>query len=648
MARPLRIVTTARRTAAIATLTVACLLSSAVASSAPAPGTPEGIVDHETVYVIADATGAPRTTVVVDWLQVSGTGTFKVTDPAPGVSAIESLSEGFAPALGGDAVVADVTVDGHGDFFYRAETDAALPLEIELAYFLDGEETPPEALAGKTGRLRIGITITNTLERTEVITYANSLGAEESAEVTYTVPMLCIPQFEIDGTRMTGIVAPDGAQLAITGNTLTYAIPMVPSPVAEASLEMDAHDIELAPLIVSAFPKLPASPDFSVADDLLELRDGLLDLRRLSEGHLQVIDGIAAGIDGYDLSAAGAAAEGLASLQSGLGSLGAGAEGLAALSAGQYAYLDGVISGIDTGAFDSLGELSGAIGQMRVAASELATGTAGLVQLLDGQIALADGIKASNAGLLAQAAGFAAQYAADTTLSPTAPDFQTLATGLGAQDHLLGVLLDGGDPDGPGPQPAMPGLKYTRDTLAEVSDGIGALADGLAAIEAQSGALAGVPAAFGQLKAALIVLRDGGSVGGQTVPGLGTTRDGLTGVADGLGQAGAGLAGSAEDLAMLAEIPTMMSELSATLGALGRGGQVRGQHLPGISTTVGALSQIGSGLGGGVDDIRKGEALTKAMSAAADAYTSFLGLPEGATGHLSFLFKLDGVKVADE
>jgi hypothetical protein len=32
------------------------------------------------------------------------------------------------------------------------------------------------------------------------------------------------------------------------------------------------------------------------------------------------------------------------------------------------------------------------------------------------------------------------------------------------------------------------------------------------------------------------------------------------------------------------------------------------------------------------------------MSAAADAYTSCLGLPDGAEGHLSFLFKLDGVK----
>ncbi len=51
------------------------------------------------------------------------------------------------------------------------------------------------------------------------------------------------------------------------------------------------------------------------------------------------------------------------------------------------------------------------------------------------------------------------------------------------------------------------------------------------------------------------------------------------------------------------------------------------------------------GIGDGVTEAREGEALTEAMKRAADDYTSFLGLPEGATGHLSFLFKIEGVSV---
>lgn len=650
MAQPLKSVRLARRASVVAALTAASMLAATVASSAPAPGTPDSIIDNETVYVVADASGSPRTTVVVDWLQVEGAGTFEIVDPAGGAGEIESLTDGFDPVMTGDTVSATVAVDGHGDFFYRAETEAALPIDVTVAYFLDGAETQPDDLAGKSGRLRMDITIANHLERTETVTFENADGVTESAEVTYTVPLLCIPQLEIDGTRMTDITAPEGAQLAIAGQTLTYAVPVVPSPRETVSIEMTARDIELAPMIISAFPGLPASPDFSVVDQLAELRDALGQLGQLSGGHLQVVEGIADGMGSYDLSAVSGAAEGLGTLTTGLGELASGSAGLAQLAAGQYAYLDGVIKGIDTSQFDSLGQLTGAITGMRAAASQLETGTAGLVSLLDGQIALAEAVKASNAGLLAQASGYAAEYGAystDATALAAAGDFGSLAAGLGAQDHLLGVLINGGDPDGAGPQPSMPGLKDTRDSLAGIRDGLTGLRDGLEQIEAQAGGLAAVPGALGQLKGALVVLRDGGDPDGPgsapQMPGLAATRDGLAGIARGLEQASGGLAGSSKDLGMLSELPAMLGQLKTTLDALAHGGTLQGRELPGIDTTVEGLGAMGSGLGDGVTEARKGEALTDAMKRAADTYTSFLGLPEGASGHLSFLFKLDGV-----
>ena len=71
----------------------------------------------------------------------------------------------------------------------------------------------------------------------------------------------------------------------------------------------------------------------------------------------------------------------------------------------------------------------------------------------------------------------------------------------------------------------------------------------------------------------------------------------------------------------------------------------QGQQLSGINTTIGGLGDMGDGIGDGVTEARRGEVLTEAMKRAADAYTSFLGLPEGAEGHLSFLFKVEGVVV---
>jgi hypothetical protein len=204
---------------------------------------------------------------------------------------------------------------------------------------------------------------------------------------------------------------------------------------------------------------------------------------------------------------------------------------------------------------------------------------------------------------------------------------------------MIAALLDGGDL-GSG---YMPGLRYTRQQLADVGAGLTALRSGLEQVEAQSAMLAAIPGAFSDLRAALIVLRDGGIVGGQPFPGLGTTSAGLNDLADGLAQAEAGLAGSAGELGMLEDVPTLIGDLRSALAALGHGGELQGQYVPGISTTAGALRETAAGLGEGVDGIREGEAITEAMSAAADAYTSFLGLPENAEGHLSFLFKLDGV-----
>lgn len=630
MARILTAPRAARRAACVAALTAAAMLSTSIASSAPSAGQPERIVDNETVYVVADASGSPQTTVVVDWLQVEGTGTFEIVDPAPGIGEIESLTDGFEPKKEADAVAATVAVDGHADFFYRAQTTTPLPLDISVRYFLDGIETVPAELAGRDGRLRLEITLENHLERSQVVSYVNADGVTESREVTYTVPMLCIPQLEIDGTRMTRVVPPDGAQLAITGSTLTYAIPMVPSPVETVAIEMDARDIELAAMIVSAFPTLPASPDFSVTEEFAELRDGLAQLRQLSEGHLQVVQGISGGMGSYDLSRLGDASAGLAQLQGALSEMETGASGLAQLAAGQHAYLDGVIAGIDTSQFDSLPDLVATLTLMRQTSAELEIGVSGLLDLTNSQVTLLQQMDALNAAALDNAVALAARY-------PDDPEAAALAEQLGQLDALFEELLSSD----------APGLPYLAEELASIRDGLSGLRSGLEAIEAQAGGLGAVPAAFAHLRSALVVLRDGGDVDGPgpqpAMPGLQSTRDGLSQLAAGLGQAAGGLADSAGQLAVLQQVPTLMADLRSALDALAAGGTLQGRQLPGIDTTVGALGEVASGLGTGVDEMRRGEALTQAMEAAADAYTSFLGLPEGATGNLSFLFKLEGV-----
>ena len=614
----------------------AAVVATSVAGATLAPAGPatqlDRIEDTETVYALMDASGALKNTVVVDWLHLEGSGTFSLLDPAPGGGEIESLTDGFEPKQSGDDVVADVTIDGRGDFFYRAKTEKELPVEVKVAYALDGKSVQPTDLAGRSGRLRIEISIHNRLERKTTLTYEDADGVKRSSEATYTVPILCAPQIVLDGTRMFDVAPPEGAQIMVTGSKRTYVVPMVPSPDATATIEMQAENIEIDPIVITALPMLPASPDFSSSSELAELHVGLNQLRKLSDGHIAVVDGITSGLRTYDLSAAGSAAEGLGKLRSGLDQMASGAAGLSSLSEAQISYLDGIIAGIDAGQFDSLSQLADALSQVHAGVSQACVGADSLVTLLDAQIAILDQARQSNSSLVLLAQSRAAAY-------PDDAEIQTLASGLGQQQTMLDALRDGGTLAGT----PMPGLVTTRKSLAELAQGLAQAEAGLGAIVEQAGALSAVPQAFEQLKGALVVLRDGGLVQGQQFPSLKTTASGLNGVASGLRQASSGLASSTATFDKLSSLPKMMTELISTLDAVAHGGKVQGQMLPGISTTVDALSEISSGLATGVGQMREGEALVDAMKAAADSYTSFLGLPEGATGDVSFMLKLDGI-----
>lgn len=630
--RPARFLTRRLLPVAITAALLAAVVGTGTAASQPQTRTPDSVADSETVYAICDASGRVTKTVVVDWLHLTGEGLLEVADPAPGAAALTSLTEGFAPKLDGGTVRGSVESSGQADVFYRVETKAALPLEISVRYELDGTEVAPEDLAGKSGRLSITLTAHNRLERRETVTYEDGAGAERSEEVTYSVPLLCIPQFKIDGTRMTVVEAPENAQIAVTGSTATYAVPMMPTPDASMTLVLDARDIELQPLIVSVFPKLPASADFSVAGELAKVADALDGLAMLSDGQRQVVTGILDGLDGFDTSAIAGAADGLATLRSGLQQLAEGASGVGALAGAQVQYLDGVIAGIDAGAFDDLAQLGAALGQLAQGVSQAQDGAEQVLTLLDVQIALVDQVRASNAALTALAQDRAAAYPGDMQLAQ-------LAGGLAQQQALLDALRSGGVVGG---QP-IPGLADTRAAVAALAQGLQQAEDGLTAIAAQAGALAQVPAAFEQLKAALVVLRDGGVVAGQQTPGLKTTRDSVLQLADGIGQMSAGLDAQAGTFEDLADAASMLEHLKSALSALASGGTVQDHDLPGLDTSANGLKALSDGLRGGVRDVHRGEAISDAMKRAADAYTSFLGLPEGASGRLTIMYRIEGI-----
>ncbi len=628
-----------RNRAALALITMlALVLASSVAVSAPGSAGDVSVIDDETVYVLMDATGAHRETIVVDWLQMEGTGDVALTDRGD-VTGVEALKDDVEASIAGDEITWDLSLDGRRDFFYRAETNVSLPLEVEVVYTLDGSEIAPEDLAGREGHLRIDVTVRNIVPMTREITYLDASGASVIEDKDFWLPMLAPVQISLDGTRFNNIVE-EADILSVTGTTMAYTFMAFPQDEQTISIEMDGSDIQVEPIIVSAFPTLPGGADFDFTQMFADIREGVDGLAQLSDGHAAVLDGVITGFAAFDTEGLASSAGQFGDLTVALGDLGDGTAGLEQLIGGQIAYLDGIIGGIDTSQFASIGELASGIESLTAGIEESRDGIDGMVALLNGQISFLDGLAVSNSGLTALAA---AEAAGSGNATVTA-----LAAGLATQDAMIAALRDGNGALG-----LDMGLTDTRDSLVEISDGLTQTISGLETITIEAQALTVIPDAFAQINGSLMVLRDGGVVPMPTpsgpvdtaLPGMVDTLAGLQGVTSGLGQMESGLIGSSESLSALESMPAQIGELMATLGALRDGGKLQGQYLPGVTTSASGLREMASGLDEAVDGGRMGEALTGAMKSAAADYDTFLGKPEGAVGRVRFVMKLDGVGV---
>lgn len=620
-----------RKPLASLVLAIAVLAVSVPAGARDSASVPEGFTVHddETVYVVAGADGAVRDVVVVDWMRVEGDGAVTLTDPGEVVSA-EALEDDIEPVLSADGVEWTLDVEGRRDFFYRAETEQELPISVEAVYYLDGRRVTPDELAGATGRVRIEVTVTNNLRVTEEATFAGADGMPVTEEIEYWVPMLAPVKIDIDGTRFLDIEA-DAEIVSVTGSTVSHTFMAFPQPEETVTIEMDGTDIEIEPIIVSVFPKLAGSPDLSIAEDLAELKEGLDGLAQLSSAHREILGTTADRIDTDQLSGLGALDAGFAQLVAGTQQLETGTAGLVALLDGQIAYLGGIIAGLEGQDLSQIAQLPAALTGIADGVASTRDGVDGLVALLDGQITYLDAIAQSNAALESRAWALASASPDETTTA--------LAEGLSAQTLMIGALRDGDDALG------LPhGLVDTRDRLETISGGLTGIAESLQDLAVAARPLEGLPAQFDALAAALRTLRDGGVVQGRPLPGLVTTRAGLAGIAAGIDGVGTGIEGASDALAPLEELPAMLGSLRSVLQTVAEGGTLEGRDVPGVSTTVEGLEAMSQGLSGGIDEIALGQEVVDRMERAAAAYDTFLGKPEGATGDVRFVIKLDGIE----
>ena len=175
---------------------------------------------EETVYVIADANGSAKETIVNEWLK--NPNKEKEIKDVSELTDIENVNgdETFEQ----DGKKLTWKADG-GEIYYQGKTDKAAPVSVKVTYYLDDKEVTPEELAGKSGHVKI---------RYEYINESKDDGVY-TPFLMATGLMLDIDKFsQVEGTHAK--VISDGSRYIVVG----YGMPGMTE-----SLKLDEKDIEL-------------------------------------------------------------------------------------------------------------------------------------------------------------------------------------------------------------------------------------------------------------------------------------------------------------------------------------------------------------------------------------------------------------------
>lgn len=260
-------------------------------SSPAASAAVSGASKSETVYVIANADGSVQKLIVSDWLK-NASGEKLLADYTE-LSDVKNVK--------GDGQFNGSQWDADGDdIYYQGTSDKALPVEMKITYYLDGNEISPEALAGKSGKVKIRFDYSNTMKKTVEVN-------GESCEIY--VPFAVVTGTVLDNDKFTNIEITNGklindgdrsiaAGFALPGLQETLGIDAETLEIpAYVEITADVTDFELETTLTVATDELFAGTELGGELDGLDTSD----LDKLADGVKQLMDGSSELYDGLSL-----------------------------------------------------------------------------------------------------------------------------------------------------------------------------------------------------------------------------------------------------------------------------------------------------------------------------------------------------------
>ena len=354
---------------------------------------------NETVYVIADASGAAKKIIVSDWLK--GVDTKGKVKDVSNLKDVKNVKGDETYTVNEDNAY-EWAANGD-DIYYQGTGTTELPVKLKLSYKLNGKTVSADEIAGKSGKVTIRIDYENTQKEKVKIN-----GKTEEVNV----PFLMLSGMILDDDNFKNVEVSNGK--AINDGTRTivagFALPGMQDSLDIDKDEMeipdyveitaDTTDFELSTTMTVAMNDIFNDVDFSKVDDKVdELKDSLDELEdaaeQLVDGSSQLYDGI-----GTLLDKSGTLIEGIDKLYDGAEQVNSGAKkldsGADGLSSGAKTLDDGAsklkngASQLDNGAASLssyVATLAGGLGKL---SSNSATLNGGAEQVFNTLLSTAD------------------------------------------------------------------------------------------------------------------------------------------------------------------------------------------------------------------------------------------------------------------
>lgn len=241
------------------------------------------VLKNETVYVNLTYDGKTENIVVVN--HISGDSNKDTFIDYGKYDTLEVLVNNVDPVIEGNQIKWPTEILKSQDIYYEGTIKKDLPFKLDIKYFLDNKEIKAEELAGKSGKLKILISI------------------KDSPDLTTQI------QIPMDLNIFSNIKAPSGVS-SLVGKTMTVVFNHLPIGDQEFVLEAYGENIELDSILLASTASSIDLPD-NIRDGIDQLTSGIDEMsdatHKLHDGSLEINKGTNALVDGLKSLSSGIA-----------------------------------------------------------------------------------------------------------------------------------------------------------------------------------------------------------------------------------------------------------------------------------------------------------------------------------------------------